>query len=75
MQRLVRARAGERRVRLGNGSHASYPSFAFDLGGALIDAVVFPEQAVREAPACPVSGGPMRRARPEEVERLLEEEA
>jgi hypothetical protein len=71
MERGIRYQAGERRVRLGNGSHASYPSFAFDLGGALIDAVVFPEQAVREAPTCPVSGGPMRRARAAEVEELV----
>lgn len=75
LERGIRYQAGERRLRLGNGSHATYPSFAFDLGGAAIEAVVFPEQALREAPACPVSGGPMRRARPEEVEQLLAEEA
>lgn len=75
LERGIRYQAGERRVRLGNGSHATYPSFAFDLGGAAIEAVVFPERALREAPSCPVSGGPMRRARPDEVEQLLAEEA
>ena len=73
LERGIRYQEGERRLRLGSGEHAFYPSFEFDVGGAAIEAVVFPERAVRQPPSCPVSGGPMRRARREEVERLLDE--
>jgi predicted nucleotidyltransferase len=73
LERGIRYQEGERRLRLGTGEHAFYPSFAFDLGGAAVEAVVFPERGVRQPPMCPVSGGPMRRARRDEVERLLDE--
>jgi hypothetical protein len=73
LERGIRYQEGERRLRLGQGEHAYYPSFEFDLGGAAVDAVVFPERAVRQPPVCPVSGGPMRRARRDELERLLDE--
>lgn len=68
----LRYRAGERRVRLANGDHATYPSFQFDAGEVAVEATVFPEHGLREAPLCPVSGGPMRRARHDELEALLE---
>ena len=72
IERGVRYRSGERRVRAANGEHASYPSFEFELSGVPVDATVFPERGLREAPICPVSGGPMRRARRDELESLLE---
>jgi hypothetical protein len=72
IERGVRYRSGERRVRVANGEHASYPSFEFELAGVPVEATVFPERGLREAPICPVSGGPMRRARREELESLLE---
>lgn len=68
----LRYRTGDRRVRLANGEHATYPSFQFDAGDVAVEATVFPEHGLREAPLCPVSGGPMRRARPDELEALLE---
>lgn len=69
--RGIRYRTGDRRVRLAGGEHASYPSFEFDTGGVAVEATVFPEHGLREAPVCPVNGGPMRRARHDEVAALL----
>lgn len=71
IERGIRYRSGDRRVRLANGEHASFPSFEFDADGITVEATVFPEQGLREAPLCPVNGGQMRRARREEVEALL----
>lgn len=73
IERGIRYRTGDRRVRLANGEHASYPSFEFDAGDVTIEATVFPENGLREAPLCPINGGSMRRARREEVEALLDE--
>lgn len=67
----VRYRTGDKRVRLPGGQHVSYPSFSFESGEATVEATVFPGNAVRQAPTCPVSGGPMRRARRDELETLL----
>ncbi|MFU8820153.1 MAG: hypothetical protein ACNA8G_01240 [Gammaproteobacteria bacterium] len=72
IERGIRYRAGDRRVRLANGEHASYPSFEFESGEVAIEATVFPEHGLREAPLCPISGGPMRRARRDEIEALLD---
>jgi hypothetical protein len=72
LERGIRYRTGDRRVRLSSGDHASYPSFEFAAGEVSIEAVVFPEHGLREAPISPVSGGPMPRARREEVEALLD---
>lgn len=71
IERGIRYRSGDRRVRLAGGEHASFPSFGFDSGGTAVEATVFPEQGLRQAPACPVSGGQMRRARRDEVAALL----
>jgi hypothetical protein len=73
MERGVRYRTADRRVRLANGEHASYPSFEFEAGEISVEATVFPEHGLREAPLCPVRGGPMRRARRDEVEALLDQ--
>lgn len=72
IERGIRYRAGDRRVRLANGDHASYPSFEFESGEVAIEATVFPAHGLREAPLCPISGGPMRRARRDEIEALLD---
>jgi hypothetical protein len=71
IERGIRYRTGDRRVRLANGEYASYPSFEFDSGQVAVEATVFPEHGLREAPLCPISGGSMRRARRDEVEALL----
>jgi hypothetical protein len=71
MERGLKYRTGDRRLRLSSGQHASYPSFEFDAGGTAVEATVFPPTGLRQAPSCPVSGGPMRRARLDELETLL----
>jgi hypothetical protein len=71
LERGVRYRTGERRLRLAGGEYVGYPSFEFDTATAAIEAVVFPEQGLRQAPLCPISGGAMRRARREEIEALV----
>lgn len=73
LERGVRYRTGDRRVRLANGEHASFPSFEFNATEVPVEATVFPEQGLREAPICPISGGPMQRARREEIVALLEQ--
>jgi len=73
IERGIRYRTGDRRVRLANGEHASYPSFELETAEVAVEATVFPEHGLREAPICPISGGPMRRARRDEVEALLGE--
>jgi hypothetical protein len=42
-------------------------------GDREIDAVVFPIDGIRQSPASPVDGKPMRRADTAELESLLEE--
>lgn len=73
IERGIRYRTGDRRVRLANGEHASFPSFALETADVAVEVTVFPEHGLREAPICPVSGGQMRRARRDEVEALLGE--
>jgi hypothetical protein len=72
IERGVRYRTGDRRIRLANGEHTSYPSFEFETAEVAVEATVFPEHGLREAPLCPVNGGPMRRARRDEIESLLD---
>jgi hypothetical protein len=72
IERAVKYRTTDRRVRLANGEYATYPAFEFESGAVGIEATVFPEQGLREAPLCPISGASMRRARRAEVEALLE---
>jgi predicted nucleotidyltransferase len=71
IERGIRYRSGDRRVRLAHGEHANYPSFEFETGSVTVDAMVFPTTGLRQAPLCPITGGPMRRARREDVEDLL----
>lgn len=71
IERGIRYRTGDRRVRMANGEHASFPSFELETGEVGIEATVFPEHGLREAPICPISGSSMRRARREELESLL----
>lgn len=64
----------ERRFRALGGDYRQYPVYRFLAGDVRIEAVVFPFDAIREAPADPVDGRPMRRAALHEVEYLLGEE-
>lgn len=74
LERGVRYRTADRRVRVGPGEYASYPAFEFEAGGVTVEAIVFPEQGLRQAPLCPITGAPMRRGRADEIEALLAED-
>lgn len=61
----------ERRFKRRTGVHQAYPGVGFVAGDVRIEAVIFPFDAIREAPASPVDGRPMRRAGLAELDGLL----
>jgi hypothetical protein len=61
----------ERRMRYERDRAVSYPAVRFVAGRQAVDAVVFPLDGIRQSPASPVDGRPMRRASAAEVESLL----
>lgn len=61
----------ERRMRYERDRTVSYPAVRFVAGRQAVDAVVFPVDGIRQAPASPVDGRPMRRASLADVEALL----
>jgi hypothetical protein len=61
----------ERRLRFERDRPVNYPAVRFVAGRRTVDAVVFPLDGIRQAPASPVDGRPMRRANAAEVESLL----
>jgi hypothetical protein len=61
----------ERRLRYERDRTVSYPAVRFVAGRQIVDAVVFPLDGIRQAPASPVDGKPMRRASAAEVEALI----
>src|SRR5690606_21842839 len=62
----------ERRLRFERDRSVSYPALRFVAGSQTLHAVAFPLDGIRQAPASPVDGRPMRRASAEEVESLLQ---
>lgn len=64
-------RIAERRLRYEPDRLVPYPVVRFVAGNQDIDAVVFPINGIRQSPASPVDGRPMRRADAEELETLL----
>ena len=64
---------GERRMRYEPNRLVAYPVVHFVAGDKEIDAVVFPIDGIRQSPASPVDGRPMRRADAAELESLLAE--
>lgn len=62
---------GERRLRYEPDRLVAYPVVKFVAGNRRIDAVVFPLDGIRQSPASPVDGKPMRRADSQEIETLL----
>ena len=64
-------RIAERRLRYEPDRLVPYPVVRFVAGNQDIDAVVFPINGIRQSPASPVDGRPMRRANAEELESLL----
>lgn len=71
LERGVRHRVAERRVKLLRDEAQSLPTVQFASGRYDVDAVVFPRDGIRQAPLSPVDGRPMRRATREEVEALV----
>jgi len=71
IERGIRHRVAERRVRLVRDEARSLPSVQFASGRYDVDAVVFPRDGIRQAPFSPVDGRPMRRATRAEVEALV----
>ncbi|MBL8271834.1 hypothetical protein [Steroidobacter sp.] len=63
----------ERRLRYEPNRLVSYPVVQFVAGDREIDAVVFPIDGIRQSPASPVDGRPMRRADTAELKSLLAE--
>ena len=63
----------ERRVRLNAEQVRAYPGVRFEMDNQPIEATVFPQDGIRQAPVSPVDGRPMRRANSIEVEALLVE--
>lgn len=61
----------ERRFRYERDRVVSYPALRFVAGRQTVDAVVFPLDGIRQSPASPVDGKPMRRAGLAEVAALL----
>jgi len=66
-------RVGERRVRIGSDRYQVYPVYRFVAGNVPVDATVFPLDGLRQAPFGPLDGKPIRRARREELDAMLEE--
>lgn len=74
LDRGVDHEVGEKRLRLDTERVGAYPSVRFEQDAHLIDATVFPIDGIRQAPASPVDGRPMRRADLQELEQLLSAE-
>ncbi|MGH6887512.1 MAG: hypothetical protein ACREGK_15715, partial [Geminicoccales bacterium] len=62
----------ERRFRTQRDDVEAFPAVRFAAGDHEVDATIFPRDGIRQAPASPLDGRPMRRATFAEVEGLLE---
>lgn len=71
MERGIRHRVAERRVKVLRAESQPFPSVHFTSGEHDVDAVVFPRDFIRQPPFSPVDGKPMRRATRGEVEALI----
>src|SRR5262245_7052901 len=71
MEHNIPHRVAERRLRYEPNRLVAYPVVQFVAGNREIDAVVFPVDGIRQSPASPVDGRPMRRADADEIESLL----
>lgn len=63
----------DRRFRMMSGTQQDFPAYRFIAGDVAIEAVVFPSEGLRQPPASPLDGRPMKRAGVAEVESLLDE--
>jgi hypothetical protein len=71
LDRGIEYEVTERRHRFGTDQSQTHPGVRFALGGQFIDVTVFPLDGIRQAPASPVDGRPMRRADIIELQLLL----
>lgn len=74
MERHIPYEQVEKRLRVGRDQWqnvSAYRFFADDIG---VELTVFPLDGMRQAPLSPVDGKPMRRASPEAVRRLLDQD-
>jgi hypothetical protein len=62
----------ERRVRLDAERIKAFPGLRFALENRRIEVTVFPRDGIRQAPASPVDGKPMRRADVSELQSLID---
>jgi hypothetical protein len=74
MEQGIPHRMAERRLRYEPNRLVAYPVVQFVAGDKEIDAVVFPIDGIRQSPASPVDGRPMKRADTAELESILKEE-
>lgn len=75
MEHNIPHEMAQRRLRYEPDRLVAYPVVRFVAGNREIDAVVFPVDGIRQSPASPVDGRPMRRADKTEVESLLADTA
>lgn len=75
MEQGIPHRIAERRLRYEPNRLVAYPVVQFVAGNREIDSVVFPLDGIRQSPASPVDGRPMRRADADEVESMLSDDA
>jgi hypothetical protein len=71
LEQGVPHQVAERRLRYERDRLVAYPAYRFVAGQQPIDAVVFPLDGIRQSPASPVDGRPMRRGDLKELELLL----
>jgi|SRR5580658_2250388 hypothetical protein len=72
MDQGIRHEITARRVKMNAERVLEYPGVRFEINDHAIEATVFPTDGIRQAPASPVDGRPMRRADLTELEALLE---
>lgn len=72
MDRRYEYEVFERKLRLTPDRQITVPSVRFDMDDETIEAFVFPEDGIRQAPISPVDGKPMRRAGIQETSMLAE---
>ena len=71
-QHRIPFRDCQRRYRVSVKESTNYPGYTFSASDIRVDAIAFPEKALRQAPLSPVDGKPMRRAPERDVLELLE---
>lgn len=73
MEQGIPHRIAERRLRYEPNRLVAYPVVQFVAGDREIDSVVFPVDGIRQSPASPVDGRPMRRADAAEVASMIDD--